>query len=212
MLALAKENLMRTIGLVEDNDCLRSVFAAYFTSSSSFCISFAVSDIEDAKKNGTICPDIILLDVDLPSGSGIDAIPELKRIFPDTKIVILSNLKDELLTKKAIQNGAFGYLLKSNSIEYIHESLMHIDNGGLPFSPETVAHLIQRKNNISDHGLTKRELEVIKYICKGKVNKQVADELHISYFTVNQHLKNIYKKLDVGCKTELVTWYLSYVK
>lgn len=201
---------MKTIGLIEDNECLRAVFAAYFKSSASFDIAFAVGDIEDAIHCQTTCPAILLLDVDLPSGSGIDAIPQLQLVFPHSTIVILSNLKDATLTKRAMQNGASGYLLKTNSIEYIHESLLHIESGGLPFSPETISHLIKQAHTTPAHGLTKRELEIVKLMSEGMLNKEVADKLFISYFTVNQHMKHIYKKINVSSKPELVAWYLSY--
>ncbi len=201
---------MKTIGLIEDNESLRAVFSAYFRSSPSFDIAFAVSDIEDAIHCQTTSPAILLLDVDLPSGSGIEAIPRLHAVFHHAKIVILSNLKDATLTKRAMQNGASGYLLKTNSIEYIHESLMQIETGGLPFSPETIAHLIKQGKTVVNHGLTKRELEIVKLMSEGMLNKEVAEKLHISYFTVNQHMKHIYKKLNVSSKPELVAWYLSY--
>lgn len=202
---------MKTIGLIEDDECLRDVFAAYFRASSSFNVVFAAEDIKDAVKSKNAKPEILLLDVDLPSGSGIEAIPFLRHSFPDTKIIILSNLKDATLTKLAIQKGAWGYLLKTSSLDYIHESLMHIDEEGLSFSPGTISHLI-KPGGAEDTVLTKRELEIVRLMTEGKLNKQVADELYISHNTVNQHLKHIYKKLDIGSKPELVAWYLSYTR
>ncbi len=201
---------METIGLIEDNECLRAVFAAYFRASTSFDIAFAVGDIRDAFQYHAIQPDILLLDVDLPSGSGIDAIPVLHRYFPKAKIVMLSNLKDANLTKQALRNGASGFLLKSNSVDYIHESLLNIGKGGLPFSPETISHLIKPPTGERETDLTKRELEIVKLVSDGLPNKQVADKLFISHFTVNQHIKHIFKKLSLNSKTELVAWYLSY--
>ncbi len=203
---------MKSIGLIEDDESLRGIFAAYFRASASFSVLFAVGDVVDAIKIKNVKPDILLLDVDLPSGSGIEAIPVISRSFPGAKIIILSSLKDANLTKQAIQNGAQGYLLKTNTLDYIHESLMHVDADGLSFSPETISHLIKPGSAKQETLLSKRELEVVRLISKGKLNKQIADELFISHLTVGQHLKHIYKKLSVNSKPELVAWYLSYTR
>ncbi|PTQ96623.1 LuxR family two component transcriptional regulator [Mucilaginibacter yixingensis] len=204
---------MKNIGLIEDNESLRAVFTAYFNASSTFDVVFSAGDIKDALQIKDAVPQILLLDVDLPSGSGIDAIPLLQQNFPGTKIIILSSLKDANLTKQAIQNGAWGYLLKTSSLDYINESLMRIDDEGRPFSPETISHLFKQTTAApQETSLTKRELEIVRLMSEGKLNKLVADELCISHFTVNQHLKHIYKKLNVNSKPELVAWYLSYAR
>jgi len=201
---------MKKIGLIEDNNIIRDVYSNYFKVTKSFDVVFSVADIADALVFKGILPGIILLDVNLPSGSGIDKIKLLIQNFPGTKIVILSSMLDNNLTKLAIENGASGYLLKSSSMPYICESLLQIEDGGMPFSPATIAHLIPPKvNDEQSTGLTKREWELIKLLSEGYSNKVAADKLNVTYFTINQHLKNIYKKLHINSKPELVSWFLS---
>ncbi|EHQ28194.1 response regulator [Mucilaginibacter paludis] len=202
---------MKEIGLIEDNKTIRDLYSRYFKRTQSFDVVFSVSDIADAisfKKNQ---PRIILLDVNLPSGSGIDGIKLLADHFPQSKIVILSAMEDSKLTTLAVQNGAVGYLLKTSSMAYICESLLQIDNGGMSFSPATISHLIQPKEVVEQQitELTKRELELVELLSGGFANKIAADKLNVTYFTINQHLKNIYKKLNINSKPELISWFLN---
>lgn len=204
---------MKEIGLIEDDQVLRNAYAKYFNLTHTFKVVFSVDDVTDALTIRNILPHIILLDVNLESGSGIDAIKSLTEHFPGAKIVILSNLQDAQLTKKALENGATGYLLKSSSMAYICESLLKIDDGGIPFSPATISHMVQTRP-IADRveyipELTRREIELVKLLSEGVANKTAADKLNVTYFTVNQHLKNIYKKLSINSKAELISWYLN---
>jgi DNA-binding NarL/FixJ family response regulator len=203
---------MKEIGLIEDDNILRNAYAKYFKITQTFKIVFSVPDIADALSPGTLHPDIILLDVNLRSGSGIDGIKVLSARFPNSQIVILSSMEDARLTRLAIENGATGYMLKSSSLAYITESLLKLDEGGIPFSPATISHVVQttqRESRTEISELTKRELELVKLLSEGLANKTAADRLNVTYFTINQHLKNIYKKLGINSKSELIAWYLN---
>lgn len=203
---------MKEIGLIEDDNILRNAYAKYFKITQTFKVVFSVPDITDALAPGTLHPDIILLDVNLRSGSGIDGIKVLSARFPNSKIVILSSMEDARLTRLAIENGATGYMLKSSSLAYITESLLKLDEGGIPFSPATISHVVQttqRESRTEISELTKRELELVKLLSEGLANKTAADRLNVTYFTINQHLKNIYKKLGINSKSELIAWYLN---
>jgi DNA-binding NarL/FixJ family response regulator len=203
---------MKEIGLIEDDIILRSTYIKYFKTTKIFEVVFSVPDIADALALTTFQPKIILLDVNLQSGSGIDGIQTLTQHFPNSKIVILSGMEDANLTRLALDYGATGYLLKSSSLAYISESLLKIDEGGVPFSPATITHVMQQKNTEPVQeaiDFTKRELELIKLLSEGHANKTAADKLNVTYFTINQHLKNIYKKLKINSKSELISWYLN---
>jgi DNA-binding NarL/FixJ family response regulator len=205
---------MDKIGLIEDDDVLRSAYAKYFKISQTFEVIFSVPDIVDAIALKVAAPQIILLDINLRSGSGLDGIELLKNKFPESKIVILSSLENAKLTHQAMDGGATGYLLKTSSLPYIAESLQKINEGGMPLSPAVVSHVMQPKNydvidEYDDTGFTKRELELIKLLSEGHANKTAADKLNVTYFTINQHLKNIYKKLHINSKSELISWYLN---
>ncbi|MCJ8208641.1 response regulator transcription factor [Mucilaginibacter sp. RS28] len=203
---------MKEIGLIEDDHILRDTYAKYFRITKQFSVVFSVNDIKDALAVTSAQPDIILLDVNLQSGSGIDSIKVLKNRFPKSKIVILSSMEDARLTRKAMENGATGYLLKTSSMTYITESILKIDDGGVPLSPTTIPHVLQfnqQQHADANTELTKRELELIRLLSEGVANKTAADKLNVTYFTINQHLKNIYKKLKINSKAELIAWYLS---
>lgn len=204
---------MKEIALIEDDHILRSSYLKYFNLTNAFSVLFCVNDIPDAIAEKQHQPQIILLDVNLPSGSGIDQIPLLSQHFPNSKIVILSSLENPLLTRQALEAGAVGFLLKSSSLAYIAESLSKVDDGGSPFSPATISHMLQQppaEEPLGDPSeFTKRELELIKLISEGVANKTAADRLNVTYFTINQHLKNIYKKLNINSKSELISWYLN---
>jgi DNA-binding NarL/FixJ family response regulator len=203
---------MKEIGLIEDDNILRNAYAKYFKITQTFKVVLSVPDITDALAPSILHPDIILLDVNLRSGSGIDGIKVLSARFPNSKIVILSSMEDARLTRLAIENGATGYMLKSSSLAYITESLLKLDEGGIPFSPATISHVVQttqRESRTEISELTKRELELVKLLSEGLANKTAADRLNVTYFTINQHLKNIYKKLGINSKSELIAWYLN---
>jgi DNA-binding NarL/FixJ family response regulator len=203
---------MKEIGLIEDDNILRNAYAKYFKITQTFKVVFSVPDVADALSLNNIQPDIILLDVNLRSGSGIDGIKVLAGHFPSSKIVILSSMQDAKLTRLAMENGATGYMLKSSSLAYITESLLKLDEGGIPFSPATIGHVMhnvatESKPEINE--LTKREVELVRLLSEGIANKVAADRLNVTYFTINQHLKNIYKKLNINSKSELIAWYLN---
>jgi DNA-binding NarL/FixJ family response regulator len=203
---------MDKIGLIEDDDVLRNAYAKYFKITETFEVVFSVPDISDALVVKAEAPQVILLDINLRSGSGIDGITALNNKFPNSKIVILSSMEDARLTRMAMDSGATGYLLKTSSLAYIAESLMKINEGGIPFSPAVVSHIIQPRDAGQTEetiDFTKRELELIKLLSEGHANKTAADKLNVTYFTINQHLKNIYKKLHINSKSELISWYLN---
>ncbi len=82
----------------------------------------------------------------------------------------------------------------------------------MPFSPATISHVVQsnqREHKPEITELTKREIELVKLLSEGIANKTAADRLNVTYFTINQHLKNIYKKLEINSKSELIAWYLN---
>ncbi|OKS88480.1 response regulator [Mucilaginibacter polytrichastri] len=204
---------MKEIGLIEDDNILRNAYTKYFRITQTFKVVFSVPDVADALSLNTVQPDIILLDVNLRSGSGIDGIQVLAAQFPTSKIVILSSMENAKLTRLAMENGATGYLLKSSSLAYITESLLKLDEGGIPFSPATISHVIHNNATADNRSeiteLTKREVELVKLLSEGVANKIAADRLNVTYFTINQHLKNIYKKLEINSKSELIAWYLN---
>ncbi|HVV54150.1 MAG TPA: response regulator transcription factor, partial [Mucilaginibacter sp.] len=162
--------------------------------------------------NSSVQPDIILLDIMLTSGSSLGSIHKIKQLFPYAHIVILSAIEDPEASHTAFNNGAKGFLLKSSSSDFIKDALIKTYEGGTPLSPQIVNHLIDFKGprDLADIApeLTKRELDLCNLAVTGMSNKMIASTMNIAFFTVNQHLKHIYKKLNINSKTELISYIM----
>jgi two-component system, NarL family, nitrate/nitrite response regulator NarL len=172
---------------------------------------------------------LILVDLELPDGNGMDLLAELAR-YPATKIVTTLYSDDDHLFP-ALQRGADGYLLKEDRFEVLVEELQKIVRGQPPLSPAIARRLLTHFRNGSDGGmsgsgltalptfsnskpiplldkpldherLTPRESEVLTYLSKGFTIKEIANLMGIKWFTVNDHIKSIYKKLNVSSRAE----------
>ncbi len=202
------------IGIIEDNELLLSNYSDYFECQEGYVISFAFESMtvfkNSIKKKTIFNPDIILLDINLPEMSGIDAIPILKTHFPKVIIVMLTAYNSSENIIKSIQNGALGYLIKGMPLNEIKLALENYKKGGSATTPYVTKKLMEHINSISKNKeqlmmqLTLREKEVVKCLTEGLSYKDSASKLGVKPTTVNQHLKNIYVKLGVNSKTELI--------
>ena len=145
-------------------------------------------------------PDVILLDLHLLGMSGIDAIPKFRECSPDSHIIVLTNSNREGDILAAISHGAAGYLLKCASLKQIIEGIHTVMGGGASLDPGVAKLIMHHMPEISsDKGihLSKRKLEVLELIAEGFVKKEIADQLNISYSTVDSYVKEIYEILQV---------------
>jgi DNA-binding NarL/FixJ family response regulator len=171
--------------------------------------------------------DIYLVDITLPDGSGVDVMRLIRRKHPEAKILALSTLGDEKHVVSSIEAGAVGYLLKSEIPENILRGIISLINNGGFLSGHSSKVLIDKmygaQHRVTDIGvddkgskksmsfadgkapaLTPKEYEILTNAQRGKPAKVIADVLQISIFTVNQHLRSIYRKLNVRNKMEAV--------
>ena len=160
----------------------------------------ALRNIQDPKTPQQ--PDLILLDLQLPGMSGIEALPYFKTVAPDTKILILTQSDNESHVLSAISNGADGYLLKSADLDEITNRIRTVMDGGASLDPNVakfILNTLQTKlpQTKIEATLTVREIDVLELIADGMVKKEIAEKLSIGYTTVDSHVGNIYKKLDV---------------
>lgn len=153
--------------------------------------------------------DIILLDLNLPGISGHEAIPWIREYSPQAKIIILSQSDHEADVLKAISLGASGYLLKASTMKQIIEGIRTVHEGGATLDTNLAQFILKTlKTFLPQSGkkveLSKRELEVLNCIAIGQSQKQIAQELSISTYTVTDHLKHIYEKMEVKNAPEAI--------
>ena len=155
-------------------------------------------------------PDVILMDIKLPGEvDGIEGTSQLKKDMPDVPIVMLTNNDEDDTIFRALQAGASGYLLKDTPIEHIIMATREATRGGMLMPPRVAQKTLSyfQKNpppTDAGYGLTNRELQVLQEMAQGHIHQTIADHLSISKHTVENHLRNIYRKLHVNSGVEAV--------
>ena len=155
-------------------------------------------------------PDLILMDIEMPDMDGIEGMRKLKQVYPEVKVIIQTAFEDDEKIFKAMQAGAEGYILKTATVQQITQAIDDVMQGGAGMTPSIALKIIRHfnKQNITpDYNLTAKENGVLKLLAKGMSYKMIADELGISYFTVNNHIKKVYEKLKVHSLGEAVALY-----
>ena len=155
--------------------------------------------------------DILLTDLGLPDGNGIDLIRSVYESSPDTLAMVLSAFGDEQNVIAAIMAGAKGYILKNDHSQEIAANLQQLINGGSPISASIARYLLVQLQGATQPGksakptlLTHRETEILELIAMGYRNNEIADKLFISYHTVVNHVRNIYDKLAVSSRSQAI--------
>jgi DNA-binding NarL/FixJ family response regulator len=144
--------------------------------------------------------DIAILDVNMPKPNGFELCTHITQYYPNCKSIILSMYNDEQFATEFIKLGAKAYILKSSGKSELLNALKHIAEGNIYISNlfNTNSTVTQAKDDFSKlHGLTKREIEIIKLLATEKSSQQIADELFLSVYTINTHRKNILQKLGI---------------
>jgi len=155
-------------------------------------------------------PDVVLMDIEMPGLSGIEAIKILKENFPEVKVLMETIFEDNNKIFDSICNGAEGYILKNTSPVLILSAIKEIYEGGAPMTPSVASKVLKMfKNNFGSTSkeeldLTEREKEILRSLVEGMSYKMIAATYFISIDTVSGHIKNIYKKLQVHSKGEAV--------
>ena len=161
----------------------------------------ALRSLENSPTAAT--PDLVLLDLNLPGMSGLDALPWIQEYAPQTKVIILTQSNKEADIVHAISQGASGYLLKSNTLDQLTEGIRNVIDGGASLDPSVAKYLISTMQKEipstpeDTHSLSEREIEVLTLISEGLQKKEVGNQLNISTRTVAAHVEKIYEKLNV---------------
>ena len=164
-----------------------------------------------------LLPDVVLLDVRMPKGSGIEACVQIKEVAPSARIIMLTISDEEADLYEAIKAGATGYLLKEISIDEVASAVRAVYDGQSLISPAMASKLLtefalmakrsnERTEQVPTPRLTERELEVLKLVARGLNNRDIARELYISENTVKNHIRNILEKLQLHSRMEAVVY------
>jgi DNA-binding NarL/FixJ family response regulator len=193
----------KRILIVEDDQEIRSSFTTIVNSSPNFQVINAYGSCEDAIKHiGSDRPDYVLMDIELPGINGIKGTKIIKDKYPHVEIVMVTVYEDSDLVFEALKAGASGYITKSANYMELLAALDEISRGGAPMSSKIARLVIDNFHINPNSPLTKRETEILQLISEGKTYTQISEQLFISKETSKTHIKNIYAKLQVNCKSE----------
>lgn len=202
---------MAIIGIVEDNKKIRDLIQRYLDMQKDMECPVAVDSVEEMLDylEEHKHPDVILMDIQLPGMSGIKGMEVIKGKYPEIEIIMLTVYHDSHKIFDSLKAGASGYLLKHTSLPEIKESIQNLLKGGAPMSPQIARKVIShfseeapKKNE--DSMLTNREQDIVNGLVDGLSYKLIADRYDISIDTVRAHIRNIYKKLHVNSKAEVI--------
>jgi two-component system response regulator DegU len=158
-------------------------------------------------------PDIVLMDINMPQLNGLEALEKIKAIDPAARVIMLTIHQDREYLFKALELGAMGYVLKDAEAKVLIESVRSVFNGQNYIEPSMAKELVSEFKRIKNNPrtdpqnqLTDRELEVLKLLAKGMLNKEIANSLYISEKTVKNHISSIFRKLDVQDRTQAAVY------
>ena len=173
----------------------------------------AADGVEAAALYRTLLPDVLLLDLQMPRWNGLEVIVDLKRDFPDVRILVLTSSSDEEAVYTAVQSGAMGYLVKDSTPEELVEAIYAVHNGR-PFLQPSVAfkfmEAMKRPSATLEEPLTEREHDILRHVARGLSNQEIADTLTISERTVRTHISHILDKLDLENRTQAALYALRH--
>lgn len=202
---------MIRVVLFEDNKNYREALEEAFEDSERVFItkSFeeAGSVISNVKKFN---PDVILMDIEMPGVSGLDALSLIREAKLESKVLIQTQFDDDHRIFVALCRGAWGYALKKDSFDQIEEAIVNVNQGGGYFSPSIARKVVKLfqsklvKSNPDYIALSVREIEVLEYLAQALKYKEIAEKMYLSYDGVHAHIKNIYKKMHVNSRAQAV--------
>jgi DNA-binding NarL/FixJ family response regulator len=204
------------VTIVEDSDQVRQTLARLINRSEGFrCVSHygsAEAALEGLPKDH---PDVVLMDINLPGMNGVECVRHLKRATPEVQVLMLTVYEDTENIFNALLAGATGYLLKRTSREELLTAIRDVHRGGSPMTTHIARKVVQSLQRVGAspkpaENLSPREQEVLDFLARGFLYKEIADNLGISYETVHTYIRRIYEKLQVRTRTEAVAKFLGH--
>ena len=207
-----------SVAIVEDNSDLAEEITQIITEAPDLELACCCRNMRNAlSRIPAAAPDVVIMDINLPDGSGIEATARLKQQLPGSEVMIFTIYEDSDEIFQALEAGASGYLLKRASTDELLRAIRDIMDGNVPMTGEVARKVIQsfqKKRMLSSmisaaaDKLTPSETDILELLAKGLPSKEIASLRCISVQTVNSHLKSIYDKLHVHSRTEAVIKYL----
>ena len=200
--------------LADDHNVVRGGIRALIEAEDGIeVIDEACDGVEAVLKARALNPDVILIDIQMPRKTGVEAIGEIKQANPNAKILVLTSYSDDEIVFAAIKAGALGYLLKESSTQELIQAIRDVHHGESSLHPVIARKLIRELNRPSslppsDESLTEREVEVLILVARGLPNQDIANALVISERTVRTHVSNILSKLHLANRTQAALYAL----
>jgi DNA-binding NarL/FixJ family response regulator len=192
--------------IVDDHPVVRDGLAGMLATQPDLEVVGDAADGEAALRQvAALSPDVVLMDLQLPRLSGVEATAAIRAEHPRVQVLVLTTYDTDADITAAVEAGAVGYLLKDTGREQLCAAIRAAARGESVLSPTVAAKLLGRLRGRDREGLSGREIEVLTAVARGQGNKQVARVLHISEATVKTHLLHIYAKLGVDDRTAAVT-------
>jgi DNA-binding NarL/FixJ family response regulator len=203
-----------TVSIVEDNDKLRGTLARVIARADGFsCVSQHGSAEDALKELPSVKPNVVLMDINLPGINGVECVRQLKKILPQTSVMMLTVYEDTENIFNALAAGASGYMLKRTPGAELLEAIREVQRGGSPMTTHIARKVVQsfqRSAGTVDPTatLSEREQQVLDLLSQGLIYKEIAEKIGISYETVHTYVRRIYEKLQVRTRTEAVAKFL----
>jgi len=200
-----------TIAIVEDNDGMRASLEKIIKSDADMQCLGTFSTGETAVRNlPALRPRVVLMDINLPGMSGVECVRQLAGSLPLTQIIMITVYDDTDAIFQSLAAGASGYLLKPVRATQLLEAIREVDQGGAPMSPNIARRVVQtfKKPPVAEDTelaqLSPREREVLDMLARGLLQKEIAHQLGVSYWTIQTHIGRIYEKLHVHSRSQAV--------
>jgi two-component system, NarL family, response regulator NreC len=198
-----------SVVLADDHAVVRSALRLMLEGETDIRVVAEAGDAESAARYVTgHRPKVLILDINMPGGSGLAAIPQIREQSPETEIVVLTMQDETAFAREALQNGVLGYILKEAASEELVKAVRMAANGRTYLQPELGARLAAEPETVSPDDLSERELEVLRLIALGHTNNEIAEQLFLSVRTVESHRAHIQQKLGMTTRSELVRYAL----
>lgn len=199
--------------IVDDHEMVRSGLATFLMIYSDMeLVGQAANGEEALKQCAELVPDVVLMDLVMPTMDGVAATRAIRQRYPSIQVIALTSFREEKLVQEVLQAGAIGFIFKNISADELAHAIRSAKEGQPTMAPEALQMLIHVRNQgpTPGHDLTVREREVLSLMVEGLNNPEIADRLTVSRSTVKVHVSNILSKLGATSRTEAVALALQY--